>query len=112
MPVVRRFCSLLIVLALALGAVLPMAHANGSLTPMAMAAGMDQPMPDDCDGCDDDMTQASCLQAACIGMAAVLPRSDAPALPVSSAFAVAPDQCGAGLSGFPDPHPPRSPLLV
>ena len=81
---------------------------------MAIAGGMDrQPMPDDCNGCGDDMVKTTiCIQAVCTGMATILPRSSTPALAAPDAFAAAPDQTGAGLSGVPDPYPPKPTLFV
>jgi len=118
MPVVRRLCSLLVVLALALGAAHSAAQA-GNMTvsmamdsPMTIAGGMDRPMPDGCNGCGDMANAPICVQAVCSGLAAVLPRSDVPAPAVSSAFAAAPAQRGAGRSGLPDPYPPKPNILA
>lgn len=118
MLVVRRLCSLLIVLALALGTALSAAQAGNMMasmamdSPMAVAGGMDRPMPDGCNGCGDMAKASICVQAVCSGLAAVLPRTDLPAVAVSSAFAAAPDQSSVGLSGLPDPYPPKPTILA
>lgn len=105
MPVFRRIRRLLVVLAFALGTVLPMARAGDVVCDQA-AVGMAQPMQSDCGG---DMAKATaCAQAVCAGMVVVLPgggTADAPM--ASNAFAAAPSQSGAGLSRLPEPHPPR-----
>lgn len=112
MPVFRRICCLLVALAFALGVASAPAQAGG-MDCFAAAAGLRQPMPDD--DCGHGRAKASvCAQVVCTGMAAVLPPGDAqtPALVAPAGFTVRPDRSRAGISGLPEPPPPKPSIRI
>ena len=105
-----RFC--LLVLALMAGFALHGVQAAHMQTVIA-SAPMDMSAPaampdgcDDCDGCATDPGARSC-PLICCGFVAVVPSAAAPQV-VAVALAYAVDGIrGVGLSGHPDPFPPK-----
>jgi len=109
---VARLGSLFAILALVLGLLVPVSHKAMSrdLDDMAVSV-VEQPMSADCDRCDDPAVPAPCAKVFCAGSAVILAVAEASPEPASATFGPAPDESGAGLSGYPDPHPPRTILV-
>ena len=106
----RRFCRVLAILALVLGAANTAAYAGGMADSMiaSTADSMDQ---NGCDGCATDADVVVCLKTTCVPFAALLPAMAA--LPTVGLPRRVPLSHGGG-SGrilFPDTGPPRTVFL-
>lgn len=104
---VRRLSVLLLTLMLVMGVVAHGVQA-AHMDAMMPAAAIDQPMPDNCDLCEDEDSEAGpACSAMCAGVVAVLPMP----LVVEQLETAHPRPtllvCGAGLHGPPDPFPPK-----
>ncbi|NBJ12750.1 hypothetical protein [Microvirga arsenatis] len=106
----HRLCALVLALTLAVGLATHGVKAAQMSAQMA-AAAMSAPMPDGCDGCDQGGDTMPACAALCAAMIAVLPLppdlvsvAQAPAHPVLVLRAT-------GLSGPPDPFPPKPSIL-
>ncbi|MBM1170124.1 hypothetical protein [Microvirga arabica] len=106
----RRLCALVLALTLAVGLATHGVKAAQMSAQMA-AAAMSAPMPDGCDGCDQDGDTMPACAALCAAMIAVLPLppdlvsvARAPAHPALVLQAT-------GLRGPPDPFPPKPSIL-
>jgi hypothetical protein len=110
MPLLRPLCSLLVILAFVLGAVM-------SVPKVAMGHDMpvseiEAPMSADCDHCDDNAAVlVPCAKVFCAGTAMILTVAEGSPEPATARLEPAPDQIGSGVSRFPDPPPPRTVLI-
>jgi hypothetical protein len=112
MPLLRRLCSLLSVLALLLATMVPVSQGAmpRGMHGMAVSA-VEDPMAADCDRCDGPAAPMACAKVFCAGSAVILTVAEASPEPASAKFGRAPDEPGSGLSRFPEPHPPRTILI-
>jgi len=106
----RRFCSVLAILALVLGAANTAAYAGGMADSMiaSTADSMDQ---NGCDGCVTDADVVVCLKTTCVPFAALL--FTAATVPGAGLLQRFPSACegGSGRILFPDTGPPRTVVL-
>jgi hypothetical protein len=110
MTLLRACCSLLVVLALGLGTVVPAAH--GATMHEATGVAVENPMAADCsDWAGKAAVPMPCGKVFCTGLAVVSGLYDPAPPSAPEQFALAPDQVGAGLSRFPDIPPPRTILI-
>ena len=106
MALLRRLCSLLVILAFVLGTMIP--ASNPSAAQMAGASAIEHSMPADCDDGENAAAPMACGKVFCTGMAIIqVPLGGAPN-PAFAKFGPAPDQNGVGVTRFPDPDPPRT----
>jgi len=106
----RRFCSVLAILALVLGAANTAAYAGGMAD--SMIASTSDSMPESgCDGCTTDADVVVCLKTACVLFAALLPAMAT--MPTVGLLRRVPPawEGGSGRILFPDTGPPRTVVL-
>jgi hypothetical protein len=112
MPLLRRLCSLVSVLALLLATMVPISHGALPKGTHGMAVStVEDPMAADHDRCQGPAAPTACAKAFCAGSAVILAVAEASPEPASAKFGRAPDESRFGLSRFPDPHPPRTILI-
>jgi hypothetical protein len=106
----RRICSLLIILALVLGAANTATYAGGMADTIIVSAGFSM-NESECDDCASDEDIVVCVKTACAILVGLLPAMAI--MPAAGPSRRSPPRhrSGAGLVLFPDTGPPRTVVL-